>query len=570
MTSPSIIERSRIAQLKLDHIARGLLARFLLAPPIRWYNSAPEAEQLLLVPQELRTSDVSFVSEIEQGMFGLGGTVASMGAGSVFDIKPPSPIWARDLHGFSWLRHLSAVGSQEAVSQARRSIAEWLGRHVRWRGVAWQPDVVGRRVFSWIANADLLLEDCAPEFYDQFLNSLVAQLKFLTASWYSATAGRPRLTALIGLTIGDFCIAGREAFLERSEHQLAMEIERQFYADGGHISRNPHVVVDVLLDLIPLRSCYQSCDRELPENIATAIPRMLHFLQFMRLGDGSLAHFHGAGTPPFHALATLATYADADGTDFDAVLPDDALQSGYVRLTGGDVILLIDGGKPPPLQFASHAAASCLAFEFSVGAHAMFVNGGTPGVADKEWLTRSRSTSSHNTLVLGAQSSSEIIDQEQFAKLIGGPPIRLPEKTSINLDRDAQSTIVEAQHDGYHNRFGLLHRRRLRLDRNGFWIEGRDQIVSSTQTIRLPRDIPFSIHFHLHPEAVCLPETSSVMLEIKLPDGSVWQFTAKGATLSIEESIYYAGLMGPAHAQQIVLRGSCFGDQTVQWRVEKA
>jgi len=128
---------------------------------------------------------------------------------------------------------------------------------------------------------------------------------------------------------------------------------------------------------------------------------------------------------------------------------------------------------------------------------------------------------------------------------------------------------VETHHDGYRHRFGLLHRRRLRLAKNGLWLEGRDQVFSPNQNTRLPRDIPFSIHFHLHPTAHCLPESSPVYLEIKLADDSIWQFDANGATLSIEESIYYADQIGPAHAQQIVLRGSCFGDQTVTWQLKK-
>ena len=567
MTSLTIMERSLIAQTRLDYARRRILARLLLLPIFNWVFAAPTAEQLLLVPQELRTCDTSFVSEIEHGMFGLGGTVASMGNGSIFDIKP-SQIWAHDLHGFSWLRHLSTVGSEKTIIIARHFINEWIERYGSWEGLPWQPDVVGRRIFSWIANTEHVLGGSAPDFYDKFLKSLSVQMKFLSSCWFSAAVGPPRLTALIGLTVGDFCISGREEFLRKSERYLELEVERQFFIDGGHISRNPHFVVDALLDLIPLRSCYCSFDRPLPEKIAEAIPRMLRFLHFMRLGDGSLARFHGAGTPPFHTLAMLSAYADTN-TIMQVGIPNIASQSGYIRLTGGNAILMFDGSRPPPMQFAANAASCCLSFEFSIGAYPIFVNNGTPTELEKEWLARSRATASHNTLVLGAQSSSEIINHRALLRLLGNAPIKLPEKVSINVEGDDKCTTLVAQHDGYLSRFGFLHRRKLQLAKSGHWLAGRDQIISSQQKVRLPHDISFSIHFHLHPIVRCLSETSSVILEIILPNNSLWRFTAKGATLSVEESIYYADLIGPTHTQQIVLRGSCFKDQTVHWCIEK-
>jgi uncharacterized heparinase superfamily protein len=58
-----------------------------------------------------------------------------------------------------------------------------------------------------------------------------------------------------------------------------------------------------------------------------------------------------------------------------------------------------------------------------------------------------------------------------------------------------------------------------------------------------------------------------VAIRFRLIDGSVWQFASDDATLSLEDSIHYADYVGPARSQQIVLRGACFGDKTVIWRV---
>ncbi len=564
MTSLTLQERRQISQLLADRLKRSAVSRILHSPILRWRYGAPVADELLLVPQELRTGDGSFAREIEMGMFGLGGTVASLGDGSVFDITPPSEAWAQDLHGFGWLRHLSAVQSAAAEQFAQKAVAEWIGRYPSRAGAAWAGAVAGRRVLSWLANTQLLLKDADPAFYDRLADSLGAHLIHLSAHWREAAGGLNRLTALIGLMMGTLCVAGHDRLGDRVAADLANEIKRQLNTDGGHKSRNPAAVVELLLDLLPLRTCFQARERAMPESVEAAIPRMLRFVQYMRLGDGSLGRFHGAGAPPFDALATLAAYVSDDSQPLNV-----ALETGYARLSRGGAVVLFDGQGPPPLDFGATATASCLSFEFSVANLPVIVNGGAPGPADQDWLAQSRATASHNTLVLGAVSSSKIVRHKTLEWLVGGAPIRMPEDVSFAATGDNDALLVAGQHDGYRQRFGLLHKRRVRLAKTGAWLAGQDQISSAGRQMRLPRDIPFSVHFHLHPDVRCLPEASPVKLEIELVDGQIWEFTASDATLSVEDSIYYADHIGPSRSHQIVLRGNCFGDRSISWRLQR-
>src|SRR5262249_17627958 len=148
---------------------------------------------------------------------------------------------------------------------------------------------------------------------------------------------------------------------------------------GGHISRNPGVPVELLLDFLPLRQCFAVRDRAAPPALGAAIERMMPMLRFMRLGDGALGRFNGMGAPNLDALAPVLTYAD--GLDAPALLP----ASGYARLERGDSIVLADVGKPPLLEFAGQAHAGCLSFEMTTRRCPIFVNGGAPGPADQEW-----------------------------------------------------------------------------------------------------------------------------------------------------------------------------------------
>jgi uncharacterized heparinase superfamily protein len=87
--------------------------------------------------------------------------------------------------------------------------------------------------------------------------------------------------------------------------------------------------------------------------------------------------------------------------------------------------------------------------------------------------------------------------------------------------------------------------------------------------VRLRADLPFAIHFHLHPDVASWLESEPNTAGLKLPDGERWRFTADGAAVSIEESAYFANSSGPRAAMQIVLRGATFGESEVNWVIER-
>ena len=60
------------------------------------------------------------------------------------------------------------------------------------------------------------------------------------------------------LVLADLCVAGHDKHLSEIETEFAAELEAQILPDGGHISRNPGVPVELLLDFLPLRQCFSA------------------------------------------------------------------------------------------------------------------------------------------------------------------------------------------------------------------------------------------------------------------------------------------------------------------------
>jgi uncharacterized heparinase superfamily protein len=230
-------------------------------------------------------------------------------------------------------------------------------------------------------------------------------------------------------------------------------------------------------------------------------------------------------------------------------------------------VILADAGTPPALELAGHACAGCLSFEMSSGRELLLVNGGMPASAHERHSAAARGTTSHNTLELNGQSSAKLVRSEGLERGVGAAPIQHPDQVTRAVTETDGCITLTAAHDGYADRFNLVHSRTLTLDATGNRLEGIDRLDGAKGDLRFSWDIPFAVHFHLHPRsgARINPDGSALLV---LPSGDCWRLSASGAALTIEESTHYAEMIGPLQAQQVVLRAACYGAAEVQWVLE--
>src|SRR5690606_10197513 len=122
---------------------------------------------------------------------------------------------------------------------------------------------------------------------------------------------------------------------------LGSELATQIFPDGGHVSRCPSAILDLLADLLPLRQAYTARDIQPPQALLSAIDRMMPMVRFFRHGDGTFGRFNGTGDTPIDLVATVLAYDDARGAPVSH-----APHSGYQRLSAGTTIVLMDTGAP--------------------------------------------------------------------------------------------------------------------------------------------------------------------------------------------------------------------------------
>lgn len=558
-------ERTRNTFSVLGDASRAAF-RFLRGSAVsRALVGAPKANHLLLVPQDMRTADPSFAGELYDGYFGLAGTVALTGSESPFSVLPPSPLWHRELYAFGWLNNLEAAGDEIAREKARSLISEWIRHAPDAPEPAWDVDIVGRRVIALLSHAGFLLEGASTPYYDQVMTQLSRELHFLTANYSEAGHSSPRLRALIALLMAGLCIAELKPYLSGYLSVFAGEMEKQILPDGGHISRNPNVLVDLLLDMLPLKQCFLARMRETPEELNNTINRMMGMIRFLRLGDGSLARFNGMGATRSDLTAAVLAYSD--NLDMPRLQAPD---SGYCRLERGGVVLIADTGAPPPLAASTAAHAGFLGFELTSGIEPVIINCGAARDETSEWGVACRSTAAHSTLTISDVSSSRLVKRKlhypaREVHVLNGPHIVRGE-----VKEDEGDLMLRAVHDGYKERYGLLHQRRIRLGGNGSVIEGVDQLTCPQNTRMTAKDTDFfAIHFHLHPRVSPRLDGEENSVSLTLPDAQLWKFRAAGAKVEIEESIFLADPIIQKRSLQIVLRGPCAAEAQIVWSLRK-
>lgn len=552
------MSRRNTASLYMTEIWRRSYCRMVRLFPGR----VRVADQLVAAPTDLHACDPYIAEEIREGRFPLAGYVLVTEGQSPFLFQMPTRGFAESLHSFSWLRHVRAERSRDAFASARAIISDWIGRHGSTiSGVAWQQDVISRRIIAWLSHSPVVLQDAEPAFYRRFMRSLSRQIRYLERTLSVTPDGEIRLRACIALAMASVSLPTRATAVARHGRRLGQELERQILPDGGHISRNPRVMLDLLLDLLPLRQSYINLGHDIPPALVPAIDRIYPALRFFRHRDGNLALFNGATSTSANELVSVLRYDETAGQPFRTLTHID-----YHRLTAGETTIIVDTGKAYSTELSRTAHSGCLSFEMSAGRHRFIVNSGFPRHTGRDYRLLSRSTAAHSTVTVSDTSSCRITQSDCIGPVMTSG---VTNATAIRSTGDDGSDLLTAEHDGYAQAFGLIHRREIALSTDGTLITGRDSLLAAQGGQATRRgDRPVVARFHIHPGIELLTE-SDISVLMRAPDGETWRFTSPDNPLVIGEDIFFADASGMRRSSQLEIGFSAAGWGEIRWIIER-
>lgn len=516
----------------------------------------------------IAVADDPFLGDPARGNALLDGKLSFRGENRVIaELDPARPDWSKPFgdyfHSFAWLRDLSTVTTRAgAAPVAEALMRKWLDAHAdKVTDPAWRADLWGRRILFWTAHAPLILSSTDLVYRSKVLHALARGARHLDRNVDRVPPGAPRIAAWCGVLAAGLMIPGGDPRRAFGEAGLARALAGSVGEDGGISGRSPAALLDAIMLLTLLRETYAARRLDPPEVQSRALTRMVSALLGVCHGDRGLASWQG-GVP-------------VDGDRLDEIVAAtgarvrplrQAHEWGYQRLAQQRTVVIVDAAPPPVARVMEGGCASTLAFEFSDGPDRIVVSCGGARGADlrlpaalAEGL---RTTAAHSTLVVDNSNSTAIHPDGTLGRGVG--------EMELSRQETESASRIEASHDGYVRRHGVVHRRRIALGADGRDVRGEDSLIPAGRRKKAAA-IPFAVRFHLHPSVQISPTADGAGALLRTPSGSAWQFRANGAALGIEESVWIDGRGIPRETQQLVLTGeSPAGGASVSWLFHRA
>lgn len=518
--------------------------------------------KLLAVPKDPIAGDKAIGEALTLGSLVHGSESHSV-EGLDFNDPRFSASYSDYLQSFAWLRDLAAATTRDKGGRiAERLVAKWVDTHgsqVTER--AWRADLWARRILFWAAYAPYILGTKDLVYRSAVLNTLARGARYLDKGADKVPAGMPRITAWAGVIAAALVVQGGPARLSRGEAGLARALGAALHDDGGLVSRSPVEQLALVELLAQLRAVYFASRRDMPDQFAETLAASVAALLAVTLGDEALSSWQGG-----NMLTKRRVAAAVEGSGVTTRALRQARGWGYQRMAAKGSVAVFDAAPPPASRAFHGGCASTLAFEFSDGANRLIVNcggaAGASGAIPTELAQALRTTAAHSTLTLGDRNSTAIHDDGALGKGV----------VQVELSRDETGgrVFVEASHDGYQKRFGLVHQRRLTLSADGTELAGEDILIAAGRRLRRGAT-GFAVRFHLAPgvEVASTADGQGALLRIR--GGNGWHFRCRGGRLDIEESLWIDGAGRPHGSTQLVILGESPREGiSIGWSLKRA
>lgn len=433
-----------------------------------------------------------------------------------WDGSEPDKLWRYNQHYFD---DLTADGSASRHDWHRSLIDDWIAGNPPGQGTGWEPYPLSLRIINWIkwslAGNDISSRASA---------SLAVQARWLEKRIEWHLLGNHLLINAKALLFAGhyFCGAEAKRWRDRAVRILTEQLPQQILEDGAQFELSPmyHLLAcEDVLDIINLLNAHSedltAKEHELDTLCRSLVPDMLGWASAMLHPDGRVAQFNDCAFDVGPDFKAISAYAERLGFASEVQSAGSLLlaASGYARIVGGDMVVIVDVASVGADYLPGHAHADTLSFEASLGSQRLFVNGGTSIYGTGPERIRQRGSEAHNTVVVDGQNNSDV-----WSGFRVGRRAHIIDRMFLLSNGNCR---VSGTHDGY--RF-LSRKAMVRRE----WAIAGDQLVIEDH-IGDP-NLPANAHFHLHPDiAVTLDDPHRGTLG--LPDGRIcrWESTTAGA-----------------------------------------
>jgi len=531
--------------------------------------NGPAPDRLYMQPEYPRIPSAQNGKDLIAGKISL--------AGNHLDCPgEPGNIWARCptdsdlfdyLHGFEWLHDIAAriedlhkLSDQQGLREAYHGIDQligiWLDRNEKWSPDVWCPRLVAERLMHLCWQGDLVLKNGDALWRSRVLTSMARQARHLAQTAHKTSDGAEAFMTAMGLCLAGLCLPSCDIALERGQELMRREMRLQLRSDGGHISRNPSLQLEIVIRMQIIAASYIGRNKPLPGHVRLALSRAAAMVQFFRCADGGLSVFNGGYEDDSKAIISAAKAVQEDTHPIGF-----AQYSQYQRLNAARSLLIADVGSRDHGFNDTYDAGgkhfeSAGSFHFSSGRTRIVGNCGNGDHLDGEWPKALRQAAAHSGLSFGGCAAGRLglFTGETFHQRAEEVSGILLEVTRPFVSRGGQKqnyTHSGREQPHLNDQAGQIaaHVRRLYLAAGGDDFRGEDRLLG------LPDKFAelWRLRFHLHPgvKASVARDGQSVILAMANQEG--WRFRTNFKGVRLEKSVYCGEGDKPVTVEQIVI-----------------
>lgn len=452
--------------------------------------------------------DLRVADDVCEGIFTNAGVTLKLGTRPDWRTTslPPDEEWRIEWYKFYYGLNLAHAFSQTSHEKYRRTWQQLVQSWIAQMPVGCDSsDVAARRIQNWIYawNAFSLFSDFEPDFEDQIVSSLAAQVSYLRNN---LTAERNHRTLeLYALFVAALALPelDQNGLLEFAIAELHRNLLTDVRPDGVHREQSTHYHATALRSFLGARENASRFGLDFPAAYDERLEAACEFLLHVQRPDGSIPALSDADTGNYSDLLELAAlifnrpdflYAATAGLEGNpphvtsASFPDGGY---YIQRSGwgdkatdfrNEKYLIFDCG---PIGDGGHGHYDLLNIEVAANGQPLIIDPGrfTYGEDEAQWRHRFKGTAAHNTVCVDG------LDQVRYRRGKPKGPLahgRLLERVTTP---DFDMLCGEAQSPAYE----VVHTRRIFFIAGEYWL-----VVDS-----LRGDVPHTsdLRFHLTPAA---------------------------------------------------------------------
>lgn len=269
-----------------------------------------------------------------------------------------------------------------------------------------------------------------------------------------------------------------EKLLKKAHNILIEELKEQILADGAHFELSPmyhQIILHRLLDCIKLLQLNSWKSFGLLEFLIAKAEAMLGWLDRITYRNGDIPMVNDSAYNIAPNSSKLFEYALKLRLIWSKVALS---ESGYRKIEYDRYEMFLDIGNIGPSYQPGHSHSDTFNFEIHINERPFIVDTGTSTYEKNRIRQKERSTSSHNTVQIGAIEQSQIWGS-----------FRVGNRAKIIKLSENECTIT-ATHNGYKN-LGVFHVREYKF---------YDRKIILKDILENKANLLCKAYFHLHPE----------------------------------------------------------------------